>query len=156
KPLGPPLHHKSPSGLIPGRVGRVAFAPDGRTALTETAAGHVRCWPAPPEPLEGSAERLALWVATLTDRDLDAAGVVGWLKPAQWQDRQRRLAAWGGAPVPPEDVHAWHRREAEACLRDRWWFSACWHLDRLIAAEPAQWRHYLGRGRARAALGQPG
>src|SRR5262249_38498676 len=134
--LAPPLHHKGrwdPTDNSFPSVRRVAFAPDGRTVVTGTAAGHVRCWPAPPKPLKGSAERLALWVAWLADRDLAAAGGVGWLKPEQWQARQRRLAARGGPPVPPEDVLAWPRREAEACLRDRWWFSACWHLDRLIA-----------------------
>jgi WD40 repeat protein len=39
-------------------------------------------------------------------------------------------------------------------VRDHHWFGACWHLDRLITAEPGQWRHYHGRGRAGAALGQ--
>jgi WD40 repeat protein/Flp pilus assembly protein TadD len=104
--------------------------------------------------VEGSDERLALWVATRTDRALDAAGVVGWQKPEEWQENKDRLAALGGPPVSPEDVLAWHRREAEACARDHYWYGACWHLDRLIAAEPAQWRHYHDRGRARAALRQ--
>jgi WD40 repeat protein/serine/threonine protein kinase len=156
RPLGPPLHQESPPrpAWSESEIRLIAFAPDGRTAVTGTAAGHVRCWPAPPGPLEGSAERVALWVATLTDRSLDAAGVVGPQKPEDWQENKDRLAALGGPPVAPEDVLAWHRREAEACLRDHFFFGACWHLDRLLAAEPAQGRHYHRRGRARAALGQ--
>jgi WD40 repeat protein/tetratricopeptide (TPR) repeat protein len=156
KSLGPPVHQKDHSGPLDRskEIRRIAFAPDGRTVVTGTAAGHVRCWPAPPEPLEGSAERVTLWVATLTDRALDTAGVVGWQKPEEWQENKDRLAALGGPLVPTEDVLAWHRREAAACARDHHWFAACWHLDRLIAAEPAQWRHHHDRGRARAAIGQ--
>jgi WD40 repeat protein/serine/threonine protein kinase/Flp pilus assembly protein TadD len=156
RPLGPPLHQGSPPGPLntEKHIRLVAFAPDGRTVVTGTASGHLRCWPTPPEPLEGSAERLAAWVATLTDRSLDAAGVVGRQKPDEWQQNKDRLEALGGSPVAPEDLLGWHRREAEACLRDHHWFGACWHLDRLIAAEPAKAKHYHDRGRARAGLGQ--
>jgi hypothetical protein len=76
----------------------------------------VRRWPVPPEPLEGSAERVTLWVATRTDRALDAAGVVGWQKPEEWQENKDRLAALGGPPVAPEDVsHGTGARPRRAC-----------------------------------------
>src|SRR5262249_61386503 len=60
----------------------------------------------------------------------------------------------GGPPVPPFDVLAWHRREAEACQRDRFWHGAAWHLDHLIAAEPEQARHYVDAAHARTQLGR--
>jgi serine/threonine protein kinase/WD40 repeat protein/tetratricopeptide (TPR) repeat protein len=154
KPLGPPLSHASLiRTFVRGKtVRRVAFAPDGRTALTAMSGGHVRRWEAPPEPVQGSVERVALWVATLTDRDLDSAGVVGWQRPEKWQENRRRLAALGGPPAPPEDELAWHRREAEACGRDHFWFAALWHLDRLIAALPSDRQLHATREQVRTKL----
>jgi WD40 repeat protein len=107
KRLGPSLRQEGFPKRVEYRAIRLlAYAPDGRTVATGTAVGHVRLWPAPSEPLEGSAERLALWVSTLTDRDLDAAGVVGGQKPEDWQENRRRLAALGGPPVAPDDGRA--------------------------------------------------
>jgi tetratricopeptide (TPR) repeat protein len=146
KPLGPPLWHGTPT--------RLAFSPDGRSVVTATEGGHLRYWDAPPPPLEGAPERVVLWAQTITPRNLDAAGVVGWQKAETWNERRRHLEGLGGSPVPPDDVLAWHRREAEVCLRDWYWHAAAWHLDRLIEADPGQGKLHLDAAQARVELGR--
>jgi WD40 repeat protein/tetratricopeptide (TPR) repeat protein len=155
KPLGPPLPHKSTHQAVLDRgIQFVAFNPDGRTALTGLGNGHLRCWESPPPPLEGSVQRLILWVQTLTPMELDAGGVMGWQKDAAWEECRQRLLEQGGPPTPLEDVPAWHRREAEACMRNWYWFAAAWHFDRLIEVGTPLWQFHLGRGQARAKLGR--
>jgi tetratricopeptide (TPR) repeat protein len=54
----------------------------------------------------------------------------------------------------PEEDQVWHRREAKEAETTGQWFAAIWHLDRLIAAQPADGLRRLHRGRAYAELGQ--
>jgi tetratricopeptide (TPR) repeat protein len=145
KPLGPSLPQ--------GEANSLAFTADGSEALVGRWWG-VQRW-VPPTPLRGPASRLVLWAQLVTPKELDAAGVAGWQTAENWQERHRRLLTSGGPIVPRQDVLAWHRREAATCEQHGPWLSALWHLDRLIAAEPASWAHYLARGRGRAALLQP-
>src|SRR5262249_48669500 len=93
-----------------------------------------------------------LWTGALSDRDLDAGGVAGWQTPQGWDERRRCLLALGGPPTTPEDVLAWHRRQARVCMRDWYWSAAAWHLDRLIEAGPPQSQLRLDRGLAHAEL----
>ncbi len=50
-PLGNPLRHAKP-------VTHVAFAPNGEHVATGTDAGHITVWDVPPEPAEGTIEKL--------------------------------------------------------------------------------------------------
>jgi WD40 repeat protein len=146
RPLTAPLRH--------GPIKRVAYAPDGRTAMTITERGHLCCWPAPPPPLQGTLQRLALWAESLSGHDMDADGVMGWQSAERWNMRRRQLQAAGGSPLPGPDVLAWHRHEVSLCLSCGDWYAAHWHLDRLTAAEPKRAAHWSARGKARALQGQ--
>ena len=55
--------------------------------------------------------------------------------------------------MTPETVVAWHRREADTCLRQRQWTAALPHLDRLVELGAARWMDYVARGEAHAELG---
>jgi WD40 repeat protein len=143
KALGPALGPVLNDSDNYKKIQHVAFNSDGRTAVTGTNGGRVRCWEAPAPPLEGTPERLRLWAQTISNRDLDEAGVAGWQKAETRAQRRARLEALGGPPVPPEDVFAWHRRESELARRTWHSHAAVWHLDRLAAAEPGQARPHL-------------
>jgi hypothetical protein len=66
--------------------------------------------------------------------------------------RERDAAAWPGE----DDAVTWHRRQLEGVLGAPMYLglgdteAAVWHLDRLVAAEPAEVRHRLLRGVAHA------
>jgi WD40 repeat protein/Flp pilus assembly protein TadD len=82
--------------------------------------------------------------------DVAAHTTEEWLQ--RWEAfRQRHPHFW---LLDPEDMTAWHRRQAEAFEASGQWPAAVWHLDQLIAAAPADWALYQRRGRAHAALGE--
>jgi WD40 repeat protein/serine/threonine protein kinase/predicted Zn-dependent protease len=108
----------------------------------------------PPPPLAGSAERIDLWTQSITQRDLDTGGVVGVLDAAKHKERVQQLKALGGPPLPPLDPLAWHRHELASAEFEQFAYTAFWHLERLIAAEPKNPLHYLARGRVRAIIEQ--
>ncbi|HVS38151.1 MAG TPA: protein kinase [Gemmataceae bacterium] len=89
--LGPPMTHE-------GGVLAAAVSPDGRTILTGGADRTARLWRAP-IPMEGTPERVALWVQVITGMELDADGVVQWLDAATWEQRRQRLEALAGPPA---------------------------------------------------------
>jgi WD40 repeat protein len=91
-PVGPPLLHG-------GVVWAVACPARGRTVLTGSADKTARLWEIP-EPVEGSRERITLWVQVLTAMELDANGVAHWLDAATWKQRRQRLHELGGPPLP--------------------------------------------------------
>jgi Flp pilus assembly protein TadD len=67
---------------------------------------------------------------------------------------QTLRARSGQGPGPSaEEVLAWHRDEARACLEVGQWAAARAHLDALITAEPAHWALRVSRGHAHAASG---
>jgi len=85
-------------GLVLGGVLAVAFSPDGQTALTGSADKTARLWFLP-EKVNGSPERLRLWVEVMTWLTMDDLGVVmRRLKPDEWKRKQEELNAQGGAP----------------------------------------------------------
>jgi hypothetical protein len=55
-----------------------------------------------PAPVEGEAERVALWVQTLTGMELDSNDAARALDASAWQARLRDLRQSGGPPVSPE------------------------------------------------------
>ena len=94
RPIGPPWMHP-----IFGRF--VSFSPDGKNALTLTGGDEgrniARIWKIP-TPVEGDAERIGLWVQTLTGLELDSDDAVRALDAAAWQARLRDLQHRGGPP----------------------------------------------------------
>jgi WD40 repeat protein/tRNA A-37 threonylcarbamoyl transferase component Bud32 len=98
KPIGPPWLHP-----IFGRF--VAFSPDGKYALTLTGGDEgrniARVWKIP-TPVEGDAERIALWVQSLTGLELDSGDAARALDALAWQARLRDLQQFGGPPIPSD------------------------------------------------------
>lgn len=127
KPVGPPLQHQdsvyggafSPKAPIlvmkggpviqvweattgrlitrfPGDrdIGRVTFSPDGRHFLVNDRLFRT------PLPLEGSPERITLWLQTITGTELDAEGAIQALTADTWHERRGHLEKLGG-PLRP-------------------------------------------------------
>jgi WD40 repeat protein len=96
KPIGPPWPH-------PIFVRSVTFSPDGQHALTLTGGDEgrniARLWKTP-TPVKGDAERIALWVQSLTGMELDSGDAARALDAAAWQARLRDLQQLGGPPIP--------------------------------------------------------
>jgi WD40 repeat protein len=92
RPVGAGLPHS-------GRVWAVAFGADNRTVLTGSEDGKARLWQMPP-PLDGSVERVRLWVEVLTGMHLDPDGEARALDAAHWQQSKHRLEELGGPPAP--------------------------------------------------------
>jgi WD40 repeat protein len=94
--LGPPWQH-------PILVKSVIFSPDGKYALTLTGGdvgGNIaRLWKIPTS-VEGDAERIRLWVQSITGMELDSNDAARALDASAWQARLRDLDALGGPPVP--------------------------------------------------------
>jgi WD40 repeat protein len=91
KPLGPSLRHNDV-------VGATACCRDGQTFLTGGLDSVARLWRVP-TPVPGGVERIRLWVELLSGKELQPDGAVRVLSAAQWQLRQQRLQALGGAPI---------------------------------------------------------
>jgi WD40 repeat protein len=53
-----------------------------------------------PVAVEGSPERLNLWVQVITGMELDRTQTPRWLEPAEWERRRKQLDALGGPPMP--------------------------------------------------------
>jgi WD40 repeat protein len=92
KRLGAPLRHQ-------GWVSPVAFSPDGKMVLSGSFDGTAKLWPVP-LAVEGSPERIKLWIQVLTGAQLDQQGTVQALDAKTWQERRRRLEKLGGPPLP--------------------------------------------------------
>jgi WD40 repeat protein len=92
KPLGPPLRHDE-------LVEAAACCRDGRTVLTGSLDRTARLWRVP-TPVAGGVERILLWVAVLSGKELQPDGAVRVLGAEQWAQRQQRLQALDGAPIP--------------------------------------------------------
>jgi hypothetical protein len=68
---------------------------DGRLVATGCRDHAVRLWPLPP-PVEGSVERVRLWVEALTGREI-ADGGVRELSPEALRTRREQLARTSGS-----------------------------------------------------------
>jgi serine/threonine protein kinase/WD40 repeat protein/Flp pilus assembly protein TadD len=151
KPVGPPVHHTRP-------VRAVAFTADGRTFLTAAADGVPHAWPVPEPQAEPDPERVRLRLEVRTGLTVPQEGVVAELSPADWQQRRDRLAELEGsaesADAGDPDDRAWHDARARDAEAGGQTLTATWHLDRLAAADPADWRPRARRARAYSDTGQ--
>jgi Flp pilus assembly protein TadD len=158
-PVGPPLPHGAP-------VLDLAFTPDCAALVTLTAAGAAHTWPVPglvaddPDPME-------LWLQATAGVRLQGTEVRA-LDLKTWQHcRQRLRRGWPDADPAldrPTDDGAWHDARARDAEEDGNTFAAVWHLERLLALRPGDWRTHARLGwlfseagdvdRAEAAYGQ--
>jgi WD40 repeat protein/serine/threonine protein kinase len=115
--LGPPLRHR-------GWVHHLAFSPDGRRLATACQDEAARVWhlPSPdPRPLED----LVLLAQVLSAQRIDATDGLAAQRRALEVLRSRYPGDFAGS-VP--EALAWHRLEAEACLREKNGPAALFHL----------------------------
>jgi WD40 repeat protein/serine/threonine protein kinase len=120
--LGPPLRHR-------GWVYQLAFSPDGRRLATVCQDGAARVWDLSGPDLRPLGD-LVLLAQVLSTQRVDATdGLVEVEPAAQRRDleelRSRYPADFAGSA--PEAID-WHRREAEACLREGNGPAALFHL----------------------------
>jgi WD40 repeat protein/peroxiredoxin len=153
KPVTPPLPITA-SGL------RVLTTPDGSHAVVSGTGSFVSAFSLGDLYRRDELDLddlCALGEILSAQRIHEGGGEVN-LTTDEWSDRWSRFRKLHPEHLPfqwfPEQTIAWHRRQAEKSLRAKQWFGAVWHLDRLVAQEPEDWRHYRDRSRAYGALGQ--
>src|SRR5262249_6743684 len=120
----------------------------GRALLTTTAAGVTRSWPVP-TPVDDNIERFSLWLQAAGGVQREGGAVV-LLGVAEWEkardEFRRRWPEGDPALGEPGDAAAWREaraREAEEAGDRR---AELWHLDRLLALRPGDWRLHARRG----------
>jgi tetratricopeptide (TPR) repeat protein len=84
--------------------------------------------------------------ATIGTLPVDEQGLL-----ATWQDLRPRYPT--EFTVSEAEVHAWHCCEADESEAGAHWFAARWHLNRLLAGEPASGTLLHKRANAHAAMG---
>jgi WD40 repeat protein len=92
KTLGPPLGYHL--------AGPVAFAANGKRLACGGLDGRIALWDTP-APVEGSVQRVRLWVEVLTGMELDSGETIRELSPEAIQQRRQQLHKLGGAPTGP-------------------------------------------------------
>jgi tetratricopeptide (TPR) repeat protein len=146
QPLAPPLQHQH-------EVWHAAFSPDGRRVVT-VGPTTARVWDLSPD--ERPTADLVLRAQLLRGQRMDQHGALVPMTTleshAAWEALRTRYPA--DFTVSPEQALAWHRREVEACLRERNAPAELFHLDALIQADPADGSSYARRGQAYARLKQ--
>jgi WD40 repeat protein/serine/threonine protein kinase/Flp pilus assembly protein TadD len=150
KPVGPPLRHDRP-------VRAVAFTPDGRSLLTAAADGVPRTRPVPEPLAEADPGRVRLRLEVRTGLAMADEGVAE-LPPQEWQERRQRLAELEGtaegAYAGDADDRTWHDARARDAEAGGEHVTALWHLDRLVAVDPGDWRLRARRARAHSDAGR--
>jgi Flp pilus assembly protein TadD len=142
--IGPPLRHQGP-------VTSVAFSPNGRQVLTGSQDNTARLWERP-RPVAGSPQQVHKWVNSLTGLEMDDAGGVSCLDSSTWLRGQKELASDLIAGGTGDDT-VWHLGQAWGSEAAGQWFAARWHLDRLVAGDPADRDYRRRRAIAAAHLG---
>jgi WD40 repeat protein len=119
QPISPPLLH--PDGIL-----YASFSPDGRWVLT-TSRHTARLWDLSPD--SRPAADLIRRAQILRAGRIDQTGGYELLTIAEIRDAWQTLRTKypQDFTVTPEQVRAWHRREAEACVREKNAAAAMFH-----------------------------
>jgi serine/threonine protein kinase/WD40 repeat protein/tetratricopeptide (TPR) repeat protein len=150
RPVGAPVQQNAP-------VIGLGFRPDGQSYWTMTGDGSLCTWSVP-APLEGLVERIRLAVELTTGRQLDSTQSMAPLERSNWEERRRQWQEREGSTSwslgrPPGET-AWHEARARDAEQSGAWFTARWHLDRLLATRPDDWLLYARRARTHANEGR--
>jgi WD40 repeat protein len=89
KSMGPPLNSAG--------YGAVATDSKGQLLAAGGHDGRINLWPAP-QPLEGTVERIRLWIEVITRMELETEETTRPLTEQEVQERRRRLQKLGGPP----------------------------------------------------------
>jgi WD40 repeat protein/serine/threonine protein kinase len=111
QPVTPPLRHSR--GVI-----AAAFSPDGRRVVTVSYDQTARVWDVSAD--ERPTDDLVLLAQLFHGHHLDRQGALGPLSPEEQRDALEKLRDKSPSEfsVTAEQARAWHRREAEACVRE--------------------------------------
>jgi WD40 repeat protein/serine/threonine protein kinase/Flp pilus assembly protein TadD len=150
KPLGPPIRCADP-------VRGVAFTHAGRFFVTVGASGP-RVIPVP-EPLAAEdLDRVRLRLEVRTGLMMTQSGYVTELQSPAWHARRDELARLEGSTESAYpggvDERIWHEICARNAEADGNSSAAEWHLDRLLALDPTDWRLHARRARVYSNAGQ--
>jgi tetratricopeptide (TPR) repeat protein len=143
QPVSPPLLHED--GVM-----QASFSADGRRVLTLSQQGKARVWEV--ASAEGSVEDLLLLSRLLSGQRIDASGTAtaADVGEAKWQNLRRSFPdTFAARPVRP-----WHEREADYCLKEKYWTAAVFHLDALLAQTPGDAALRRRRGTALLEVGR--
>jgi WD40 repeat protein len=91
KPIGPMLPHDA-------ALRTAVFAENDRQIITGTSLGTTYSWNVSRSPLESDVARIVLALQVNTGMELVADGEIHPLSSESWQERRKRLAAFGGTP----------------------------------------------------------
>lgn len=135
----------------------VAFEPKGGCYWTIANDGTVRSWPVP-RAQEGDVEAIERTLELTTGRRFDNAGSVVALSERAWNENAKRWREENGSALWslgfPVSELAWHEARVLDAQESGAQFTARWHLDRLITAQPNDWLLYAKRARTHAAEGR--
>jgi WD40 repeat protein/serine/threonine protein kinase/tetratricopeptide (TPR) repeat protein len=132
----------------------VVFSPAGYHLLGRLNCGGQREWDLAPDGRP--VKELISFAEVLSGHRIDPVSGLVPLEAERfqraWTDLRARYPQCFASS--PQAALTWHAEQAGACLQEKQWAAAIWHLDHLIAAEPKQWGHHYHRGCARAELKQ--
>jgi WD40 repeat protein len=121
QPITPPLKHED-------RVLDASFSPDGRRVVTACPDGRAQVWDVSPD--ERPTADLVRLTQLFHGHRLDQYGGLVPLNPEElhslWQELRTKYPA--DFTLRPDRALAWHRREAEQCLKGKNGPAALFHL----------------------------
>jgi tetratricopeptide (TPR) repeat protein len=131
----------------------VAFSPDGGRVATASDDGTARLWDAASgKPLAVLREHTAQVAAVAFSPDGSRLATASgdwtarlWIARESSEDQEKRQR---------EQQRLWRRQQAAEAEKGGRWFSAAFHLSRLLEADPADASLYARRGLAHALQGQ--
>jgi hypothetical protein len=135
-------------------VRALVFSPDGRRVVSGGWDWSIRFWTVPKGEEAFSLRSYAGEVSSLAFRPDGQQLAAGGREEGRikvWEIAKARSARLSGAA---ETAMAWHRASAAESERTRRWFSARFHLDRLLAGGPGTRDLLSRRGRANAETGR--